>query len=146
MVSGSIEFSCVAKASERPDLVNGISGAFCFHRPISGGLGSHLLRSNRALRSKHFVLDNKSAIDTYEANLKQNNTPVKVPVLSEQITDTAPNVSTVLSDLHNTWLRLIIFAVIVSEAVSAMRRPSGTKATATVTMSMISPAMLIQFG
>lgn len=60
---------------------------------------------------------------------------VKVPVLSEQITDTAPKVSTVFNDLHRTWLLFIIFAVMVNEAVSAIGKPSGMKATATVTIS-----------
>jgi len=51
--------------------------------------------------------------------------------------DTAPNVSTVFKDLHKTWLLFMIFAVMVREAVSAMGKPSGINATATVTMSAV---------
>ncbi len=71
---------------------------------------------------------------------------VSVPVLSEQMTETDPKVSTVFKDLHKIWLLFIILAVIVKEAVKAIGRPSGTKATATVTMSTINPATLIHSG
>ena len=52
-------------------------------------------------------------------------TLVNVPVLSEQTTDTAPRVSTVLSDLHRILFFFIRFAVIVKLAVTAMGSPSG---------------------
>jgi hypothetical protein len=58
-------------------------------------------------------------------------TLVKVPVLSEQMTETAPSVSTVLRDLQRTWLLFMMFAVMVNEAVRAIGNPSGMKATAT---------------
>ena len=62
------------------------------------------------------------------------------------MTETEPRVSTVFKDLHNTWLLFIILAVIVKEAVKAIGKPSGTKATATVTISTIKPATLIHSG
>jgi hypothetical protein len=60
--------------------------------------------------------------------------------------ETQPRVSTVFKDLHKIWLLFIMLAVIVKEAVKAIGRPSGTKATATVTMSTIKPGTLIQSG
>lgn len=69
-----------------------------------------------------------------------------MPVLSEQITDTDPNVSTVLSDLQRIFCLRIILALIVMLAVSATGRPSGTKATATDTHDMIKLGTLIQSG
>jgi hypothetical protein len=87
---------------------------------------------------------------------------VRVPVLSEQMTLTHPRVSTVLSDLHKILLLLIIPAVIVRLngviacynrgvkrlylAVTAIGKPSGMKATATLTQSTMSVATLIQLG
>jgi hypothetical protein len=62
------------------------------------------------------------------------------------MTETDPRVSTVFKDLHRTWLLFIILAVIVSEAVSAIGKPSGIKAIATVTMSTIKPPTLIHSG
>jgi hypothetical protein len=62
---------------------------------------------------------------------------VNVPVLSEQMTETAPSVSTVVKDLHRTLLFRIRFAVIVKPAVSAIGKPSGMNAIATLTMSTI---------
>ena len=52
-------------------------------------------------------------------------TLVSVPVLSVQITETDPRVSTVLRDLQSTLFFFIKFAVIVRLAVTAMGRPSG---------------------
>lgn len=52
-------------------------------------------------------------------------TLVNVPVLSVQMTDTEPKVSTVLRDLHRTLFFFIKFAVIVKLAVTAIGRPSG---------------------
>jgi hypothetical protein len=71
---------------------------------------------------------------------------VSVPVLSEQITDTAPKVSTVFSDLQRTLFLLITFAVIVKQAVTAIGRPTGRKAIAIVTRSTIYVATLIHLG
>jgi hypothetical protein len=79
----------------------------------------------------------------------QNQVPrtfVKVPVLSEQMTDTAPSVSTVFSDLHKILFFLIKLAVIVKLAVKAIGRPSGMKAIATLTQSTINVGTLIQSG
>ncbi len=71
---------------------------------------------------------------------------VNVPVLSEQMTETVPSVSTVLSDLQSTLFFFIILAAIVSEAVVATGRPSGMKATATETQEMMRLGTLIQSG
>lgn len=73
-------------------------------------------------------------------------TLVNVPVLSEQMTETAPNVSTVLSDLHNIMFLRIKFAVIVKLAVKAIGSPSGMKAMATLTQSTMRVGTLIQSG
>lgn len=73
-------------------------------------------------------------------------TLVSVPVLSEQITETAPNVSTVFKDLQRILFFRMIFAVMVKLAVSAIGRPSGMKATATLTQSTISKGTLIHPG
>lgn len=73
-------------------------------------------------------------------------TLVSVPVLSEQMTETAPNVSTVFRDLQRILFFRMIFAVMVKLAVNAIGRPSGMKATATLTQSTISKGTLIQFG
>jgi len=50
---------------------------------------------------------------------------VRVPVLSEQMTETDPRVSTVFRDLHRILFFLIRFAVIVKLDVTAIGRPSG---------------------
>ena len=71
---------------------------------------------------------------------------VKVPVLSEQITETAPNVSTVFKDLHRILFLLMRLAVMVRFAVKAIGSPSGIKAIATLTQSTISVGTLIQPG
>lgn len=71
-------------------------------------------------------------------------TLVKVPVLSQQMTHTAPRVSTVFKDLHKILFFLMRFAVIVKLAVRAMGRPSGMKAIATLTQSTIKVGTLIQ--
>ncbi len=73
-------------------------------------------------------------------------TLVSVPVLSEQMTETAPNVSTVFRDLQRILFFRMIFAVMVKLAVNAIGRPSGMKATATLTQSTISKGTLIQLG
>ena len=69
-----------------------------------------------------------------------------MPVLSEQITDTTPNVSTVLRDLHRTLFLRIKLAVIVRLAVKAIGSPSGIKAIATLTQSTINVGTLIHEG
>ena len=73
-------------------------------------------------------------------------TLVRVPVLSEQITLTDPRVSTVFKDLHRILFFRIMFAVIVSDAVSAIGSPSGMKAIATETQSTIRRGTSIQLG
>jgi hypothetical protein len=73
-------------------------------------------------------------------------TIVRVPVLSEQMTLTEPRVSTVLRDLQRTLFWRMILAVMVSEAVKAIGRPSGMNAMATETQSTISVGTLIQPG
>ena len=73
-------------------------------------------------------------------------TSVRVPVLSEQMTDTDPKVSTVLSDLHKTFCFRIRFAVIVKPAVRAIGSPSGMKAIATLTQLTMRLGTLIQSG
>lgn len=50
---------------------------------------------------------------------------VRVPVLSEQMTETDPSVSTVFSDLQRILFLRIMLATIVKLVVSAMGRPSG---------------------
>lgn len=71
---------------------------------------------------------------------------VRVPVLSEQITETAPNVSTVFKDLHRILFLLMRLAVMVKFAVKAIGKPSGIKAIATLTQSTIRVGTLIQPG
>lgn len=78
--------------------------------------------------------------------LNRCHTLVKVPVLSEQMTDTAPKVSTVFRDLHRILFFLMILAVIVKLIVSAMGSPSGINAVATLTQSTIRVGTLIQSG
>ena len=77
---------------------------------------------------------------------KLGHTLVKVPVLSEQMTETAPNVSTVLSDLHKTLFFFIRFAQMVRLAVKATGSPSGINAMATLTQSTINVGTLIHEG
>ena len=69
-----------------------------------------------------------------------------MPVLSEHITDTEPNVSTVFSDLHKTFCFRIRFAVMVKPAVRAIGSPSGMKAIATLTQLTMRLGTLIQSG
>ena len=71
-------------------------------------------------------------------------TLVNVPVLSEQMTETEPRVSTVFSDLHRILFLLIMFATIVKLVVSAIGRPSGMKATAHETQLTIRRGTSIQ--
>lgn len=52
-------------------------------------------------------------------------TRVNVPVLSVQITETAPRVSTVFKDLQRTLFFFSKLAVIVKLEVTAIGRPSG---------------------
>lgn len=62
------------------------------------------------------------------------------------MTETEPKVSTVFSDLQRILFFFIIFALIVMLAVRATGSPSGIKATATETQSMIKLGTLIQSG
>jgi hypothetical protein len=70
-------------------------------------------------------------------------TRVSVPVLSVQMTDTEPRVSTVFKDLQRTLFFFIRLAVIVKLLATAMGRPSGMYAMATLTQSTIRVATLI---
>src|SRR5690625_650336 len=63
---------------------------------------------------------------------------VSVPVLSEQMTETEPSVSTVLRDLQRIMFFFIMLAVMVRPAVMAIGRPSGMNATATLTQLTMS--------
>lgn len=69
-----------------------------------------------------------------------------MPVLSEQMTDTDPSVSTVFRDLQRIFCFRIMLALMVMLAVRATGRPSGMKATATETQEMIRLGTLIQSG
>jgi hypothetical protein len=71
---------------------------------------------------------------------------VNVPVLSEQMTDTEPRVSTVFRDLHRILFLRIRFAVMVRLAVKAIGSPSGINAMATLTQSTMSVGTLIHEG
>lgn len=62
------------------------------------------------------------------------------------MTLTAPRVSTVFNDLQRILFLRMRFAVIVSEAVKAIGRPSGINAIATETQSTIRVGTLIQSG
>jgi hypothetical protein len=73
-------------------------------------------------------------------------TLVNVPVLSEQMTETEPRVSTVFNDLQRILFFLIILATMVKLVVSAIGRPSGMKATAAETQLTIRRGTLIQSG
>jgi hypothetical protein len=73
-------------------------------------------------------------------------TVVRVPVLSEQTTDTDPKVSTVLRDLQRILFFFIKFAVIVRPAVIEIGRPSGIKAIATLTQLTMSVGTLMKSG
>lgn len=64
-------------------------------------------------------------------------TLVNVPVLSEQINVTEPNVSTVARDLQRILFFFITAAVIVRQVVRAIGKPSGMNATATLTQLTI---------
>ena len=71
---------------------------------------------------------------------------VNVPVLSEQMTETDPSVSTVLSDLQRIFCLRIMLALMVMLAVNATGKPSGMKATPTETQEMIRLGTLIHPG
>ena len=73
-------------------------------------------------------------------------TSVSVPVLSEQMTETEPNVSTVFNDLHRTLFCRMMLAVMVRPAVRAMGKPSGMKAMATLTQLTMRVGTEIQPG
>ena len=71
---------------------------------------------------------------------------VRVPVLSEQTTDTVPRVSTVFRDLQRILFFRIVLALIVRLAVKATGSPSGMKAIATETSWTRRVGTLIQSG
>ena len=73
-------------------------------------------------------------------------TVVRVPVLSEQMTDTEPSVSTVFRDLQRIIFFFIRLAVMVRPAVIAMGRPSGMKAMATLTQLTMRVGTLMKSG
>jgi hypothetical protein len=62
------------------------------------------------------------------------------------MTETAPRVSTVLSDLQRILFFLMMLATIVKLVVKAIGRPSGMKATAQLTQSTMRRGTLIQSG
>ncbi len=71
---------------------------------------------------------------------------MRVPVLSEQITLTDPKVSTVFNDLQRILFFRMRLAVMVSDAVNAIGRPSGINAIATETQSTIKVGTFIHPG
>jgi len=71
---------------------------------------------------------------------------VSVPVLSEHSSDTEPSVSTVASDLQRMLLFFMEYAVIVRHVARAIGRPSGMKATATLTQSTMRSGTSIHSG
>lgn len=71
---------------------------------------------------------------------------VSVPVLSDARTDTAPSDSTVVSDLQRMPWRFILRAMTVSDIVTQKGRPSGIKATATETQSMMRTGTVMKPG
>ena len=73
-------------------------------------------------------------------------TLVRVPVLSEQMTETDPRVSTVFSDLQRILFFFIMLATTVKLVVMAMGRPSGINATAQETQLTIKSGTLIHSG
>jgi hypothetical protein len=113
---------------------------------VPGRFGSHVCGTDGAFCDVHFVLVGTSASSIVRFEEKSRRTFVKVPVLSEQITDTAPSDSTVFKDLHKILFCRIRLAVIVRLAVSAIGSPSGIKAMATLTQSTIKVGTLIQSG
>jgi hypothetical protein len=73
-------------------------------------------------------------------------TLVKVPVLSEQMIETDPKVSTVFNDLQRIMFFLMMLATTVKLVVMAIGRPSGMNATAQDTQLTIKSGTLIQSG
>lgn len=71
---------------------------------------------------------------------------VRVPVLSEQITETDPSVSTVLRDLQRILFFFMRLAVMVRPAVMEMGRPSGMNAMATLTQLTMRVGTLMKSG
>jgi hypothetical protein len=73
-------------------------------------------------------------------------TLVRVPVLSEQMTETDPNVSTVFNDLQRILFFFMMLATTVKLVVMAIGKPSGMKATAQETQLTMRSGTLIQSG
>lgn len=73
-------------------------------------------------------------------------TLVSVPVLSEQMTETAPSVSTVARDLQRILFFFMMLAPMVRLMATATGRPSGTKAIPTLTQFTMSKEIFIQLG
>lgn len=71
---------------------------------------------------------------------------VNVPVLSEQMTETEPSVSTVFKLLHKILFLRMMLAVMVRVEVTAIGRPSGINAMATDTQDTMSVGTEIQSG
>lgn len=101
------------------------------------------MHPDTAFSDIHFVLHQLELLILKSIS---THTFVRVPVLSEHITLTDPRVSTVFRDLHKILFLRIRLAVMVSEAVKAIGRPSGMKAIATETQSTIKVGTLIQRG
>lgn len=147
---GSVKLSSVAKPSNAAQLVNGVARHVTVGKSLGDGniedaIHSHFLATKGTVCDQHFVLQMLGKYD-YAEMMRTQLTSVSVPVLSEQMTDTDPSVSTVFNDLHKTLFFRIIFALIVRLAVNATGKPSGMKATATDTQATIRLGTLIQSG
>ena len=147
MTGRGIEFSRVAQSGNSPQLVKsvardtGVVSAYC--DLISCSFRAHSCRTNGTFCYRHFVL---ILLSSKLLRWIVKHTLVNVPVLSEQMTETAPNVSTVFKDLHNTLFFFIRFAQMVRLAVKAIGSPSRMNAIATLTQSTIKVGTIIQSG
>lgn len=150
MLGRGVKLSGVAEACDGAELVDGVdaqSTGGCVavgHEKIARSVGRHDLATDGAVGDHHVILLVSDSIECRPWTRKL--TLVSVPVLSEQMTDTEPSVSTVLSDLHRILFLRIILALMVRLAVRAMGRPSGMKATATDTHETMRVGTLIQSG
>lgn len=143
-----IEVSSIAEPGNGSELAEGVVGGVCIILKYHGGASfvrSHSLLADGAFGDNHFVLQWLASSSRREKTAHQL-TCVSVPVLSEQMTETDPSVSTVLSDLQRIFCLRIMLALMVMLAVSATGKPSGIKATATETQDMMRLGTLIQPG
>lgn len=150
MLGRGIKLSGVAEACNGAELVDGIDGkstggrVAVGYKEVARTVGRHDLPTDGTVGDHHVVLLGSDSIECRIWTRKL--TLVSVPVLSEQMTDTDPRVSTVLSDLHRILFLRIMLALMVRLAVRAMGRPSGMKATATETHETMRVGTLIQPG